>query len=135
MNVYESYVEKIIWGYKTSDKSVLGAVTDISIGYIKKFLQCNICPFCGKVYKNRMSLRFHLIHNSVCRDLYKSSIKYTVDVYVMLRRYIVRLSTPKRNGVALDLPSRARIKFRNKQELAEWIRSHKDEIISLFPMV
>jgi len=115
---FDTIVESVLWGKSRSNYILLESVIDAVASDIKKSISLNRCPFCRRPFKNRRSLKTHLTHSKICSDRYRLSIKYTVDIYMYIRRYVTKTST----SIAIDLPGMPKIRFRSVKELAKWIK-------------
>jgi len=95
---------------------------------VREKIRLNACPVCLKKFKNRRALKIHLAKADSCRGGYRIFINEVVDRYLLIRKSIKRYGSNKHSGFYLDL--HIRLKFPNKQSIAQFIYDNFDFVIS-----
>jgi len=67
-----SHVVSVVFG--DSSYQGIAAVTSFLYGKEVSDIACNKCPFCGRVFRNHRSLKYHLKMNRKCRFLFYNMI-------------------------------------------------------------
>lgn len=72
MRVY-SHVISVVFGDSGSYQGI-AAVTSFLYGKEVSDIASNVCPFCGRVFRNRRGLKYHLKMNRKCRFFFYNMI-------------------------------------------------------------
>jgi len=134
------YYELIIDGYilnlkrvkkltSTDSFAILFSIADSQFGKEISMIRSGICPFCGNSFKH---ISTHLKNTSgrvtnTCALSYSLMKQSIINTYMALLNRL-RLKRTQNYGVVLKLATNERLKFRNRSELALYIRSNPQVI-------
>jgi len=114
---------------------LLLAVADVVAGRVRASVSMGVCPYCGRSFTSRSSVKKHLTASSCCGLQLKNDVYAVVEAYVKLRS-VLRGSGATRCG-----SRKCRIKvyrdgrpiyFKNAAELARWIKEVGLSFLSAF---
>jgi len=114
---------------------LLLAVADVVAGRVRESVSMGVCPYCGRSFTSRSSVKKHLTASSYCGLQLKNDVYAVVEAYVKLR------SALRETGATRCGSRRCRIKvcrdgrpvyFKNATELARWIREVGPSFLSAF---